>query len=141
MDGPDDEHTVPDGVDDATVDALGLFSEALETVERARGHLYETHQLIGHAEYRLGDAVLALRDAGHDALADEIETRLVGRNILAGRWTFQVLEEFDDGYYAEFRELEHLAREQLAGGRRHLYEARLKEQRRTHGRPGHEAHP
>jgi hypothetical protein len=141
MDGPDDAHTVPPGVDAATVDALGLLSEALETVERARGHLYETHQLIGHADFRLSDAVEALRDAGHDALADQIETRLVGRNILAGRWTFQVVEEFDDGYYADFRELEHLAREQLAGGRRHLYEARLKEQRRTHGHPGHEAHP
>ena len=33
------------------------------------------------------------------------------------------------------------AREELAGGRRHLAEARMKEQRRTHGRPGHEAGP
>ena len=42
------------------------------------------------------------------------------------------------GYYREFREIEKDARDELAGGRRHLHEARLKEERRTHGRPGHE---
>lgn len=140
-DGPDAEHTVPDGVDDATIEALGLLSEALETVERARGALYDVHQLIGGADNTLGDAVQALRDAGHAGLADRLQTELVGRNVLAGRWTFQIVEEFDDGYYADFRALEQLARDQLAGGRRHLYEARMKEERRTHGRPGHEARP
>lgn len=34
---PDLEHTTPAGVDDATVEALGKLSEALETCERARG--------------------------------------------------------------------------------------------------------
>jgi hypothetical protein len=32
-------------------------------------------------------------------------------------------------------------REQLTGGVRHAYEARLKEQRRSHGRRHHEADP
>lgn len=140
-DGPDAEHTVPAGVDAATVDALGLLSEALEKVERARGALYDMHQLIGGADNTLRDAVQAFRDAGHAGLADRLQTELVGRNVLDGRWTFQVVEEFDDGYYAEFRALEQLARDQLAGGRRHLYEARMKEERRTRGRPGHEACP
>lgn len=45
--GPDTVHRVPDGVDDATVEALGRLSEALETVERARGCLYAFHQLTG----------------------------------------------------------------------------------------------
>ncbi len=35
----DATHTTPEGVSDATVDALGKLSEALETVEIARGHL------------------------------------------------------------------------------------------------------
>ena len=38
-------------------------------------------------------------------------------------------------------ELEQLARDQLVGGRRHLYEAEMKEDRRTRGEPGHEARP
>jgi|GEM_PF-7012401 len=34
---PSPEHTRPDGVDDATVEALGKLSEAFEVVEDARG--------------------------------------------------------------------------------------------------------
>lgn len=140
-DGPDGAHTRPEGLDDATVDALGSLSEALEVVEHARGLLYGFHRLTGTADLTLGDAVAKLRDAGHAELADRIDRELVGRNVIDGRWTFQIVEDYDDGYYALFRELEREAREQLAGGRRHLFEAELKEQRRTNGQPGHEPRP
>ena len=138
---PDPDHSTPDGVDDATVDALGQLSEALETVERARGQLYTFHQLTGEADIALQGAVDALREAGHAAVADRIERELVGRNVLQGRWTFQVVEEYDDGYWSLFRALEKDARDQLAGGRRHLFEARLKQVGRTRGEAGHEATP
>jgi hypothetical protein len=141
IESPDAEHVRPEGMSDKTVAALGKLSEALETVERVRGHLYSMHQLTGKADFLLDDAVELLRAAGHDEIADKIGLELVGRNVIAGRWTFQVVEEYDDGYYAEFRQLERLARDTLARGRRHLYEAELKEQRRSHGRPGHEARP
>jgi hypothetical protein len=127
--------------DAATVDALGKLSEALEAAEDARGHLYAFHRLTGTADLTAGEAVEMLRAAGHDDLADRIERELIGRNVLPGRWTFQVVEEYDDGYYSTFKELERAARDELASGRRHLYEARMKEDRRTHGAPGHEATP
>ncbi|GAW53349.1 uncharacterized protein PD653_0748 [Nocardioides sp. PD653] len=123
------------------MDALGRLSEALEAVEVARGHLYAFHRLSGTADLTAGEAVEMLREAGHGGLADRIERELIGRNVLPGRWTFQIVEEYDDGYYATFKELERAARDELASGRRHLYEARMKEDRRTHGAPGHEATP
>ena len=138
---PDAEHRVPAGVSQETVNAVGKLSEALETVERARGHLYAFHQLSGGADLALGDAVAELRSAGHQNLAERIEKDLLGRNVIQGRWTFQVVEEYDDGYWSAFREVEELVRRELVGGRRHLYEAAMKEERRTHGHPGHEAHP
>lgn len=140
-DGPDTEHRRPEGLDDTTVEALGKLSEALEVIERVRGHLYSMHQLVGEADFKLDDAVALLRKAGHEQLAGRVQQELIGRNVLEGRWTFQVVEEFDDGYYAEFKGIEKDARDQLAQGRRHLYEAELKEQRRTRGRKGHEALP
>jgi hypothetical protein len=140
-DGPDAAHRVPDGVDRATVEALGKLSEALETVDRARGHLYSFHQLTGTADLALGEAVELMRSAGHDGLADRLDAELVGRNVIAGRWTFQIVEDYDDGYWEPFRALEREARDRLAGGRRHLYEAGMKEDRRTPGRPHHEATP
>ncbi len=137
----DEEHTRPDGVDDLTVEALGKISEALEAVEVARGHLYTFHRLSGTADLTLGEGVDQLREAGHTEIADRIERELVGRNVLQGRWTFQVVEEYDDGYYATFKELDRFARDQLVAGKRHLYEAEMKEDRRTDGMPGHEATP
>ena len=137
----DDAHTRPPGTSDRTVEALGKLSEALEVVEDARGQLYDFHRKCGMADLALGEAVDLLREAGHTELADRIDTDLVGRNILAGRWSFQVVEEYDDGYYAAFKEHERAAREQLVGGKRHLFEAEMKQERRTHGRPGHEATP
>ena len=140
-DRPDDLHRVPDGVDEATVEAVGKLTEALETTERARGHLYSFHQLTGSADLELGEAVEMLRKAGHADLAASIEEELVGRNVLPGRWTFQVVEEYDDSYWSMFRETERRVRELLTDGRRHLFEAGMKEDRRTHGHPDHTARP
>ena len=141
MTAVDETHSRPDGVDDDTVEAVGTLSEALEYIERARGHLYTFHQLMGHADLLLGEACDKLREAGHPAIADRLEEDMVGRNVLHGRWTFQVVEEFDDGYWSRLREHDKQVREELMGGRRHVFEAEMKERRRTHGRPGHEATP
>ena len=135
------DHTRPPGVDDATVEATGTLSEAFEYVERARGHLYEMHQLMGHADFLFGEAADLLDDAGHADVAAHLRTEIVGRNVLQGRWTFQIVEEFDDGYWEVFRGHERAVREALTGGRRHVHEAGMKERRRTHGHPGHEARP
>ncbi len=126
---------------DETVDAVGKVSEALEYVERARGHLYSFHQLIGRADLLLGEGAEALRAAGHDAIAERLESDVVGRNVLHGRWTFQIVEEFDDEYWSLFGEHVRRVRDELVGGERHTHEARMKEQRRTHGRKGHERLP
>ena len=131
----------PAGVSDDTVAAAGAVSEALEWVERARGHLYGFHQMMGHADFLLGDAVDMLRDAGHHGAAERLESEMVGRNVIAGRWTFQIVEDFDDNYWSVLRDHDRAVREDLTAGVRHVYEAELKEHRRSHGRRGHEAGP
>ena len=131
----------PDDLDDATIDALGKLSEALEVIEHARGHLYAFHRLSGRADLTLGEAIDMFRAAGHDALADDLATDLQGRNVLPGRWTFQIVDEYDDGYYDAFKAHERRARHALAGGRRHLYEAAMKGREITPGRPGLEPAP
>ncbi len=137
----DPAHRRPAGVDDATVEAVGMVSEALEWLERARGRLYDFHQMVGHLDAKMGEAAAQLRAGGHDELASLVEAEVVGRNVLDGRWTFQVIEEFDDGYYEPVREVEQRVRDELLGGRRHVFEAELKEARRTRGHPGHERRP
>lgn len=134
-------HRRPDGVADGAIEAAGRLSEALETTERARGHLYAFHQLTGNADLQLDAALALLREAGHGDLAEHVGRELLGRNVLPGRWSFQVVEDYDDGYYHCFQDIERLVRERLTGGRRHVYEAELKERRRTQGHPAHTARP
>jgi hypothetical protein len=120
-----------DQPDDLTVQALGKLSEALETLERVRGHLYSLHQLTGTADFQLDRAVSLFMQAGHPKVAQRIQRELIGRNVIPGHWTYEIVDAFDDGYYADFRTVEKDARDELAQGRRHLYEARLKQQRHT----------
>ena len=134
------DRTRPD-LDDRTVEGLGKLSEALETVDQARGFLYAFHQLTGKADRQLQDAVDLLRDAGHDTLAGDLDRDLVGRNVIADRWTFQIVEDFDENYWATYREFDARARRELSGGDRHVFEARMKQRERTRGHVAHQAGP
>jgi hypothetical protein len=136
----DPDHARPRGASDDDVAAAGKVSEAIEWIERARGHLYEFHQMMGHADFLLGDAVDLLLGAGRTELAELVRDDVIGRNVLDGRWTFQVVEEFED-YYAVARAANQRVTDELMAGRRHVLEAELKEQRRTRGRAGHESRP
>ncbi|CAL9623154.1 hypothetical protein SUDANB120_05916 [Streptomyces sp. enrichment culture] len=131
----------PHGVPHATVLALGALSKALETTERARGHLYSFHQLTGTADFELDDAVRLFREAGHHGVAAAIERDILGRNVIPGHWTFQIVEAYNHTYYRPFAALAQQAVGELAGGRDHLYEAQLKRARRTPGHPDHTAGP
>lgn len=129
-----------DRYDPTTVKAVGKLTEALEVVEEARGHLYALHRLTGRADFTVGEAVELFREAGHEELAEQLNDELIGRNVVPGRWTFQLVEDYEDTYYLPFRAFEDRARE-LTGGQRHLHEAELKRQRRSSGRHHHEATP
>ncbi|MER5766270.1 hypothetical protein [Streptomyces sp. NPDC001985] len=131
----------PDGASDATVRALGALSEALETVERARGSLYAFHQLTGGADLKLDEALEQLRAAGHAAQADLLEREIVGRDVIPGHWTFQIVEAYNTHYYRPFTDTEARIRQELLEGREHVYEAEMKQARRTHGHPGHSPGP
>lgn len=134
------EHLTAEGVSDETAEGVGKLSEAFEYIERAKGHLYSFHQLMGRADFLVEEAASKLREAGHEEFAGRLERDLVGRNVLDGRWTFQIVEEFDDTYYEFFRGIERESRE-LTGGVRHLYESRMKQDRRTEGHAAHTEDP
>jgi hypothetical protein len=116
----------PEGVDDTTVFAVGKLSEAMEAMEDARGHLYAFHRLTGRTEHILQDALNGLREAGHAELAEQVEEILLGRDVLPGLWTFQIVENYDAHYAQVFREVEARVRELLVEGRPHIYEAEMK---------------
>ena len=121
--------------DPATVDAVGKATEALEYVERARGHLYAFHQLIGRADFLFEESAVRLAQAGHHEEAASLWRTVVGRDVLEGRWTFEIVERFDVDYYdtarSEVRQLE----QRLVGARRHAHEQALRDRRRAERPP------
>ncbi|MEV0247784.1 hypothetical protein AB0H76_14415 [Nocardia sp. NPDC050712] len=136
----DDSGPAAAAYDPRTVAAVGKLTEALEIAEVARGHLYNFHRLTGTADFAVEEAAELMARAGHCELAEQLNRELVGRNVLPGRWTFQVVEDYEDTYYRTFRAFEERARE-LTDGRRHLHEAELKRSRRSRAEPAHEAAP
>ncbi|GGM00484.1 hypothetical protein [Nakamurella endophytica] len=119
-------HPRPDGTSDATVEAVGTISAALEVVENARGFLYAFHRLTGTADMTLQEGVRALREAGHPELADQVDEVLVGRSVVDGRWTYQLVEAYDDQYWSVFRAVADEVRARLMGGRPHVHESDMK---------------
>lgn len=130
---PDAEHRRPQGADDAAVAAAGKVSEAYEWIVRARGRLYDFHQLMGRADALLGEGVDGLREAGHAELADDLTRSWLGRNALPDRWTFEIVEAFDDTYYEVATAGERRVRDEVTGGRRHVHESEMKAERRSDG--------
>jgi hypothetical protein len=131
----------PPGVSDAAVEAAGKVSEAIEWVERARGRLYDFHQMSGHADLCLSDAVELLHQSGRPELAERLRRELIGRNVIHGRWTFQIVEEYDDTYWGPLRAFGTEVERQLTGGARHVYEAEMKARRISRGAPHQEPQP
>ena len=118
-------HPVPEGVSDETVAALGELSAAFEVLEEARGHLYAFHRRTGQADLELQQALDHLREAGHRELADEIDRVLVGRDVLPGMWTYQVVETYDRTYYDVWKAAVAKA-ERVIGAAPHLAESAMK---------------
>ena len=116
----------PTGSTTRRVAALGELSAAFEVIEEARGYLYAFHRRSGTADLALQHAVDHLRQAGHHALADEIDQVLVGRDVLPGLWTYQIVETYDRAYYDVWRVAVEKAERVAGAGTPHLAESDMK---------------
>jgi hypothetical protein len=73
----------------------------------------------------LQDAVDRFRQCGERELADDIEAVLVGRNVIDDHWSFELVEDYDAGYWSVFRAVEEYTRTRL-GVPEHCLEAEMK---------------
>jgi hypothetical protein len=114
--------SLPD-LDEAEREALHRVELGVEWLHRAHGDLVEFHHKTGHAMDHLAEAEHLLRDAGHDDLADALRDEYLPRGVIDdGRWSYDVLETFQEGFLADLTAFEERAREDVADGHRHVNE-------------------
>lgn len=99
---------------------------AAEWFERAFGALLDAHHAVGHGQLMLLQAADALRDAGHPVLAERARREVAPRDVVDGRWTYQLVDEFRAHMLGPVRTFDDEVRARLAGGVRHRFEARQK---------------
>ncbi|MFC4439286.1 MULTISPECIES: hypothetical protein [Natrialbaceae] len=110
---------------EAELEALHEVELGLEWLQRAQGNLLEFHHATGHGMDHLYEAEALLYDTGHEALADAIRTELLPYGVVDGdRWSYDVLENFQETLLAETVRFERRARRELADGHRHVRERR-----------------
>lgn len=111
----------------AELEALHEVELGLEWFQRAQGYLIEFHHATGHGMDHLHRAETLLKECDNDALADAIRDELLPRGVIDDeRWSYDVLENFQDTLLAETVEFERRVRWELADGQRHAAE-RLQE--------------
>ena len=132
--------SAPDDLDlsDAELEALHEAQLGIEYVERARGALLEFHHHLGRAMNRMADAERHLREAGHEGLADELRDEHLPAGAIDDRWTFELVEEFSDGFFSDVTDFESRMRDDLADGVGHVSERRHKHRLRERARDGEE---
>jgi hypothetical protein len=71
----------------------------------------------------LADAEEFLRDGGHDELANALRDRYLPRGVIdENRWSYDILESFQEGFLADLTAFEERARDDIADGHRHVNE-------------------
>ena len=104
-------------------EALHRVTLGREWLRRAHGELLAFHHSVGHGMDHFAAAERLLRDAGHTDLADRIRDEYLPTGVVdEDRWSYDVVEDFEDGVLADVEAFESVARERLADGQRHVAE-------------------
>ena len=120
-------------------EALHRVELGVEWLHRAHGDLVEFHHKTGHAMDHLADAEAQLRACGHTDLADALRDEYLPRGVIdEGRWSYDVLESYQDGFLSALTDFEERARGEIADGQRHVTERRQEREWKQRARDGGE---
>ncbi|WP_049927449.1 hypothetical protein [Halopiger goleimassiliensis] len=104
--------------------ALHECQLGIEYVNRAYGSLLAFHHHLGRAMNRMADAESALREAGHERWANELRDDHLPAGAIEDQWSYELVEEFEDGFLADLTGFEAAVRDDLADGTGHVTERR-----------------
>lgn len=133
--GPESSNPPWEGLSEAEIEALHEVEVGCEWLERAQGHLLAFHHAVGHGMDHFAVAEDHLRDEGHPELANHIRDDVLPCGVVDGdRWSYGLVEAYEDTMLAEVRRMGQMIREELADGSRHVAERRQRKQWRDRAR-------
>lgn len=104
-------------------EALHEIELGAEWVHRAHGALIEFHHDIGHGMDHFERAQTLLREAGRTELADTLRDEQLPQGVDdRDRWSYELLEDFRDGFLHATITFENAAHQRVSGGKRHVAE-------------------
>lgn len=103
-------------------EALHRVTLGMEWLHRANGRLLAFHHSVGHAMDHFAEAEPLLRSAGYTDLADAIRDEHLPRGVVGDSWSYDLVENFEDGVLADMDAFETTVRGRLADGQRHVAE-------------------
>ncbi|RCU47354.1 hypothetical protein DU504_08615 [Haloplanus salinus] len=137
------ERIESDDLTDREREALHEVELGVENLHRAHGYLVSFHHSTGRAMDHLAVAEGLLREAGHEELADRLRDDHLPRGVLppcdgeetrAGRWSYDVLEKFQETFLEDVVAFGDRVHDEMADGRRHVAERRQEAAWKERGR-------
>ena len=107
----------------AETQALHEIQHATEHIYQGFGNLIAFHHKIGRAMDKLASAEQLLREAGHDAYADELRQTHLSSGAVDDMWTYEIVEIFRHGFLADITEFDERVRGEIADGSHHITES------------------
>lgn len=103
--------------------AMHEVEVGVEWLLRAQGRLLAFHHAIGHGMDHLDVAESRLRAEGHTTLADHLRDEILPRGVTGDdRWSYNVVEEFQQSFLNPVTDFEEASREVVTDGKRHVEE-------------------
>lgn len=115
------EDTDPD-LNETEREALHNLQLGIEKIYRGYGALLDCHHHVGGGMDYFADAEDQLREAGHTEFADELRDVHLPSGAIDDRWTYELVDEFRQGFLADVTTFEEGVRETLADGESHVTE-------------------
>lgn len=104
-------------------EALHQVELGIEWLHRAHGALVEFHHNTGHAMDHFAQAEELFRNTERQSLADELRDDHLPRGVIdRDRWSYGLVEDFEEGFLCDMVAFEERARQSIADGMRHVTE-------------------
>ena len=120
-----------ESLDPTDREALHHVALGTERLHRAHGHLVAFHHNVGRGMDHYASAEPLLREGGHHDLADRLRDECLPRGVVpsdddndvtAGRWSYDILENFQRAFFRDMVAFGDDVHEQVADGLWHAAE-------------------